>query len=114
MAVLEILQQLLGRGPPRGTDGLVRKVMLEAVVQGVLKELDLDVGQGILEEAQLALDDGQLVAHQSLALGRDPAEFIVQPDCIEPADSTVVEQFFDLREVFIGLVGQALLFLEGG
>ena len=81
-------------------------------MEGVLKELDLYICQGVLIVLQPGLDRGHFVAHQSLAFRRDAAEFIIQANCIEPANATVVEQLSDLGEILVGVVGERLLFLE--
>ena len=109
---LEVEQDVLSRGPSLGRDTFFQEIAFKAVVERVLEELDLYIGQGVLEALQPGLDNGHFVADQSLAFRRDAAEFIIQADRIEPANATVVEQLSDLGEILVGVVGERLLFLE--
>ena len=112
MFSLELEQEALARGPSLGRNAFFQELVLEAIVEGVLEEFDLDIGQGVLEELQMGFDNGHLVADQSLAFRCDTAEFVIQADGVEAADLAVVEQLADLSEILVGVVSEGLLFLE--
>src|SRR5262245_19015683 len=93
----------------RWRDTFAQEIVLESDVQEILDQLELDAGQGVFVELQLRLDRGHLILEQPVALRADPAKIVVEPDRVEPADASVVEQAFDLGEIAVGAVGEAAL-----
>ena len=114
MLALELGQQCLALGPARRRHTLPQEIVLEAVVQRVLEQLELDIGQGVLVELELCLDGGHLVAEQAVAFGADAAKVVVEADRVEPADVAVVEQLLDPREIELGVVGQVCAVRQEG
>ena len=107
------LNQGLALGPARRRQALAQKIVLEAVVQRILKQLELDVGERILVKLELGFDRGHLVLEQSVAFRADAAKLVVEANRVEPADLAVFEQFLDVGEVEVGVVRQGLLLFVG-
>src|SRR5262249_3739031 len=95
-----------------GSETFLQEVALEAIVERVFEELDLDIGQLFLKELQATFDQGHFILDQALAFGRDPAELVGQPEGVQAADLAVVQELTDLSEVLIRVISESLLFLE--
>ena len=92
--------------PGSGETPLAEQVVLVAIMQRVLEQLDFDICQGILEELQPGFDGRHVIFHQLVTLRADQAKLVIEDDGVEPADAAILEKLLDPNEIFIGAVGQ--------